>query len=123
YDDRLPINYGIEVLNSNQTWQTVASSESRRPFQSTPTEIEKQLFALQEQRQQQVSVVQKAEAVPMVYAGRFEPPEPIHLLHRGDPAQPRQPIKPGALSQIGPKLNLPADATDQQRRLALADWI
>jgi hypothetical protein len=37
--------------------------------------------------------------------------------------QPREKIGPGALASLGPKLSLPADASDQERRLALAKWL
>ena len=83
--------------------------------------------------------------VPMVYAGTFTAkPAPTHLLNRGDPMQERDVVEPGALGVIPvrfcPNPDLPAleDSTggkapgqeaaaplteDQQRRLALANWI
>ncbi len=60
---------------------------------------------------------------PKVYAGRFEKPPDVHLLSRGDPLQPREIATPGALSKIGPPLTLPSDASEQERRLALARWL
>ena len=59
----------------------------------------------------------------MVYAGRFTAPEPTFRLHRGDPAQKREPVGPGALTGGGPEFDSPADATDPQRRLTLARWM
>jgi hypothetical protein len=35
----------------------------------------------------------------------------------------REPVAPGGLAEIGPKFSLPIDATDRDRRLALAKWI
>ncbi|HEX7899403.1 MAG TPA: PSD1 and planctomycete cytochrome C domain-containing protein [Planctomycetota bacterium] len=57
---------------------------------------------------------------------KFSPakkPRPIHLLHRGDVTQPRQPIAPGGLAAIPVKF--PAFDIDDEgsRRAALAAWI
>lgn len=60
---------------------------------------------------------------PMVYAGRFVKPGDTHLMHRGDPMQPREKVAPGALAAFAPKLALPPDAPDSERRLALAKWL
>jgi hypothetical protein len=45
------------------------------------------------------------------------------LLHRGDPMQPRDAVAPGAIQALSPRLELSADLPEQERRLALADWI
>jgi len=37
--------------------------------------------------------------------------------------QPREPVGPGALAQLSPRLDLPATTPEQARRLALANWI
>jgi hypothetical protein len=58
-----------------------------------------------------------------VYAGRFERPRPTHRLNRGDPMRPREQVNPGAPAALGPRLELPADLPERQRRLALARWI
>ena len=50
-------------------------------------------------------------------------PEPTHRLHRGDATQKKEPIGPGVLSEIGPKLTIAEGATDPERRAALAKWI
>src|SRR5262249_7623526 len=64
-----------------------------------------------------------APAGNKAYAGVFQQPGQTMRFHRGDPMQPRETIAPGALSLIGPKLTLKADAPEQERRLALARWI
>jgi hypothetical protein len=69
------------------------------------------------------SAISKLSEVPMVYAGNFEKPGPTRRNHRGDPTQPREEVPPGALSLIGPPLSLPTGAPEQQRRIALADWL
>src|SRR5947209_7055020 len=58
-----------------------------------------------------------------VYAGRFEAPRPTRRLYRGDPMQPREPVRPGAVAALGQRLELPPSTPERQRRLALARWI
>jgi hypothetical protein len=61
-----------------------------------------------------------------VYAGRFTTPHPVHLLHRGDPEQPRDvvaPRSPEVFDALLEPVALPADAPEQDRRRALADWL
>ena len=60
---------------------------------------------------------------PAAYAGRFEQPKPTQRLHRGDPMQPREAVRPGAPEALGVKLELNADAPEAGRRLAFARWI
>lgn len=137
YFDRTATDYKIEVSLDGQTWQTVASSASRLPMnwlKSGPNsnphfahhlsddDIE-QFDALQARRKSLQAEIDSASRLPMVYAGRFTTPEPTKRFHRGDPTQPREDVPPGGLSQIGPPLAIPADASDQQRRLALAHAI
>ena len=59
---------------------------------------------------------------PMAYAGTFQQPGPVRRQHRGDPMQPREEVLPGSLAIFRP-FALPTDALEQQRRLALADWV
>jgi hypothetical protein len=50
-------------------------------------------------------------------------PGPTNRLHRGDPTQPREAIQPGPLSALAVKFELAGEASEAQRRLALARWI
>jgi hypothetical protein len=56
------------------------------------------------------------------FAGTFRTPDDIHLLNRGDPEQPKAAIAPAALSALG-AAPLPSETAEQERRVALADWI
>src|ERR1019366_6564332 len=67
--------------------------------------------------------LRELEQVSTAYVGRFGAPEPTHRLHRGDPLQKREAVAPAALAEFGPKLALPMNASDAERRLALAKWI
>ncbi|MGB8852692.1 MAG: PSD1 and planctomycete cytochrome C domain-containing protein [Pirellulales bacterium] len=59
----------------------------------------------------------------LVYSGSFATAEPIRKLGRGDVLQPREPVPPGGIRDLGPSLSL-ADATpERDRRVALARWL
>jgi len=61
-----------------------------------------------------------------VYAATSTKPEPTFVLARGDVNAPKQEVYAGAISSVGtiPALfNIPANATDSDRRKALAAWI
>lgn len=135
YDDRAATQYMVEVSLDGSQWKPVASSGDRLPRDyplksgSIPTvaglsPIEgNEIKVLTAKRQALSAELQALSISRMAYAGRFTSPEQTFLLHRGDPTQPRQPIAPGALTQIAAKLDIPAGASDSDRRLALAKWI
>ena len=53
-------------------------------------------------------------------------PRVIHVLSRGDVRKPKEEVGPGALAcvtALPARFQLPADAEEGQRRLALARWI
>jgi hypothetical protein len=58
----------------------------------------------------------------LAFAGTFRAPDRIHLLNRGDPEQPKEEVEPAVLGVLG-ATRLTKDTAEQQRRLALADWI
>ncbi|MFT5468883.1 MAG: hypothetical protein ACI8UO_003996 [Verrucomicrobiales bacterium] len=129
YKDRLPLDYRIEVAGSDGEWKAVAGSTDRKPFDPEqkivpdfdPAQKEhaEQLLA---QKTAQEAEIKKFVDAQRVYAGKFKTPEPMHLLHRGDPEQPQEEVMPAVLTTLG-NISLPKEATDQERRLALAAWI
>ncbi len=135
YEDRLPIGYRVEVSLDGKEWRTVASSadrlggEYRQRITAIPT-LSRVPAAQQGAVRQLVAQRAKIEAeiktlttFPDIYAGKFEQPGPTYRLHRGDPMQKKEEVAPGALASFDGKLALAADTPEQQRRLALADWI
>jgi hypothetical protein len=58
-----------------------------------------------------------------VYAGKFEQPGPTYRLYRGDAMSPREAVTPGGLAVLSPALDLPADAPERARRVALGRWL
>lgn len=133
YADRIATRYRFETSLDGEHWDVVATSADRAPFGqdvSTAALIEAADPAERDAVQRDVArkaALQKElvalTASPMVYAGRFVTPEPIQRLQRGDPTQPREPISPAGIAAFGDRWQLPADATDAERRQALARWI
>ncbi len=135
YIDRLATRYRVEVSRDGVAWQVVATSADRQAFGGkapggitysaegmAPAEAARltELLASRKKLEAEITTV---TTFPMVYAGRFGKPADTHLMHRGDPMQPREKVAPGALASFAPKLSLPAEATDSERRLALAKWL
>ncbi|HEY1190885.1 MAG TPA: DUF1553 domain-containing protein, partial [Gemmata sp.] len=131
FTDRLPTRYRIDVSLDRETWGVVASSDDRAPFapgaagvppgltaggRAAWAELTKQIADLRKQ-------IADLARGPLAYAGRLTAPEPTFRLHRGDATQTREPVGPGALTELGPRLDIPAGATGPERRLALAKWI
>lgn len=85
-------------------------------------ELRKQLtFELEQLKDHQRRLVDSK-----VYAVSSKEPHPVHLLERGNPATPAAQVVPAGIAAIGgvsPDFDLPADASDAQRRVALSHWI
>ncbi len=63
---------------------------------------------------------------PRVFAVKAQIPLVLHRLDRGNPQAPREVVSPGGVKAVsGPSADfgLPADASDDERRKALAQWI
>jgi hypothetical protein len=68
------------------------------------------------------SSVRRAQSQRMIFAGAFREPDPIHLLHRGDPERPGELVPPAVPAVLG-QLELSPDTQEQERRRLLADWL
>ncbi len=133
FADRVAKEYVIEASLDGQNWQTVASHADRKPLvDAAKSEIVRREVTGDERRRLEELLAREKEldarlrdltTVPAVYAGKFTEPEETFRLHRGDPTQPREPIAPGALTEVARPAPLSAEMTDQQRRHSLADWI
>ena len=132
YNDRLAIEYVIQVSNDGKHWKTVvdtaeradSSAEDRHESTLTKLSDEETAFAQRQLEDLQALIAQRRQlAQPEnVWAGQFISPGPTHRLYRGDPMAPREQVKPGAVVALT-NLSLPADAPEQTRRLAVAEWI
>ncbi len=137
FQDRLAIGYRIELAAVDGEWRTVADASDRQPF--NPEVVRKgELPAFSTEglspaeaaegtewakRRDQFEAKAKAtENSRLAFAGTFREPDEIRLLLRGDPEQPKEIVAPAAPAAFG-GLSLGPDTPEQQRRLALADWI
>ena len=134
FKDRLPTSYVIEVADASGTWRVVADSDDRQRYDER--DRTQPAFSTQGLRQDEIAEaqrlidqkrplderLQRISAEQKVFAGTFRTPDAIHLLNRGDPEQPKEPVEPAVLSALG-KLTLTKETAEQERRRALADWI
>ncbi|QDV24130.1 PSD1 and planctomycete cytochrome C domain-containing protein [Aureliella helgolandensis] len=126
--DRTPLAYTLQIGTSPDELVTVASVLTAPAFQDAmahwnfSTEQQAGIQELLDRRADIAGRIAELAAVPKVYAGVFKAPEPTHLLLRGDPEQPADPIFPHTPSVLG-EVALPFDAGDQTRRTTLANWI
>jgi hypothetical protein len=131
FADRLPTRYRIDVSLDGKQWTVVASSDDRlEPSKDAPpmppglspgTRLVWKLAAARlAAMNRDIAELSRANRV---YAGAFTAPEPTFRLHRGDPMAKREPVAPGGIESVGPKLALPAAASDAERRRELAKWI
>ncbi|MEQ8767245.1 MAG: DUF1553 domain-containing protein [Planctomycetota bacterium] len=135
YADRLAISYHIEVTSDGESWIRVASSDDRLPEGDSLRDWPRSLQGLSasdaEEARLTRALATHLEArlpalatPPRVYAGVFDArPAPTHLLHRGDPMQEREIVAPATPEGISPRLVLPLDAGEAERRVALAGWL
>ena len=134
FSDRLAVRYRIEAAQKPGGWVEVASSKDRRPFKGVkpappeydfdkrpPAEAKRgrAMLAGLKQTEQRLA---KLQAQDKVYAGNFSQPGATHLLYRGDPDALREEVDPGAITTFA-SLGLKRSAPEQNRRLAMADWI
>ena len=134
FGDRVATQYVIEVAVEPGQWKPVASSADRRPFTgaaSTPPEYDFAKFPNDKaeqgreflhQLQNQEQRKSQLQASATVYAGTFQQPGPTHRLFRGEPLAQREQVEPGTVAALG-KLAISEATPEQQRRLALAEWM
>jgi len=134
FGDRVATDYRIEASVDGKSWTLLCSSSDRQPmtaekpkepvyvFDKFPEEEAEQGRHLHGELQTFVSQRDQLAATKMVYAGTFSQPGPTHRLYRGEPTATREAVAPAGVKSLT-SLSLPADSPEQQRRLALANWI
>ncbi len=151
FTDRLAVEYRIEIspdAEGDDAWTVVADSTDRQPFGSKPAQAaagQAKAAAGAAKAGDGLAEAERAEVKPLeaektrlqdrvkivlrdirVFAGSFKQPHPVHLLGRGDAEQRREelpPRSPEAFAGLVPPVSLPGDASDADRRTALADWL
>ncbi|MDZ4289815.1 MAG: PSD1 and planctomycete cytochrome C domain-containing protein [Prosthecobacter sp.] len=132
--DRQIVKYRIEAF-ADKAWTTIASSADRKAYANEKTQaqmpeprgITPERVADWHRVRGEIEDLEKRlqsfVSTPMVYAGRFEQPGPTHKLYRGEAAQKREQVTPGAVEAIGAPLHLRADTPEKDRRVAFAKWL
>ena len=132
-EDRLATEYRIETA-MHKDWQLVADSTDRRPFIAgmgrgpefttigLPAAEAREAGELLAEKARAEAGIKTAENGQMAFAGTFRKPDEIHLLNRGDPEQPKEEVVPAVPGFLG-EVKLSRETPEQQRRLALAEWI
>jgi hypothetical protein len=106
----------IEVADQPGNWQTVVPANRQ---QGLSADDAARRAALEKQFADAAS---RLRHLTHIFAGRFRAPDPTFVFRRGNPLEPREPTGPGGI-EILDGFELPADASDQERRLALAKWL
>jgi len=122
YQDRLAVEYRIEVAAEPGDWRLVASSADRASREQ-PAAAVGEAGALARRAEELSVEIERLLAPARAYAGVFAAPGPTHRLHRGDPLQKREEVAPGSIAVLGRPLAVDPKADDGVRRLALARWI
>ncbi|MDP3072235.1 MAG: DUF1553 domain-containing protein [Opitutaceae bacterium] len=133
-----PCDYEVRVSADGAAWHTVATSADREPWTPahgierlraeiiTPEEAAR-LAALERELAQVQRTLNAIPKLRQVWAGIYTPaPEPTFVHQGGDPMKPTNPVVPASLNvldRVTAPYALSADATDGERRLALARWI
>ena len=117
---RLTSAWRIEVAVEKEKWQPVLPSYQGQTVTEAQRQSRKELEARRDELRQQRNA---ATTHPKVFAGRFANPEPIHLLMRGDPGQPRDRVGPGALQILEGYESAPDTASESERRATFAKWV
>ncbi len=136
YSDRLAVQYRIECATSLDDWQLIASSRDRQPFDGKSSKPAKPVYDFSgfpeqdvAQGKQWLARIESARSeksnlqnANKAYVGNFSQPGATHRLYRGEPDQRREVVGPDAVAALA-SLELEDNAPEQQRRLALAEWI
>ena len=133
FSDRLATDYRFETSLDGDEWKQVASSIDRIPFGIGKMEIQYDFAGLGDVEMkaaknslERIQLLEKEKSILLetakAYVGSFKQPEPTYRLHRGDPIASREQVAPGAIAALG-ELRLDNASPEQQRRLAIANWI
>jgi mono/diheme cytochrome c family protein len=132
------VEYEIHVSSDGQHWKKVADSFDRKPY-SPAHARERQIRrnATDDERTRRAELSRELAAVdaqirnvrplPTVWAGNFSQPTQRPIVFKGgNPMRPGEEVKPASLNVLdksAPHYELPIDAPESERRLALAKWI
>lgn len=135
--DRLPVRYRLEVSVDGNAWQIVADESDRAPYGSPYDEaraLERYAQSRARGNDSFADLASKLDELDLLHKRKLEleTPETVfaavsrdcdatHLLNRGDPEQPLEPVAPALPGVVG-SLSLAHEMNDAERRRSLADW-
>ena len=135
YSDRVATEYRIEARRkAEDDWALLVSSATRLPyskaastpdlydFSSHPAERASRGREWKSRLDAATASIKTLSESTKVYAGTFSQPAATHRLYRGEPDAKREEVGPDAIAAFA-SLDLERSAPEQQRRVALADWI
>jgi Protein of unknown function (DUF1553)/Protein of unknown function (DUF1549)/Planctomycete cytochrome C len=136
FQDRVAIDYKIDLAVEPDRWSTVATSKDRVPFATPdtdsrprslnmadfPKELAEQGAQWQRELDQAIEERRKLQSSLAAYIGRFEQPGPTFRLFRGEPLQPKEEVGPNTIKCLG-SLDLTNASSERDRRAKLADWL
>lgn len=99
-----------------------AATQPEYDFAKFPHEKAEEGRGFLQQLEQHAQRKSQLQASAIVYAGTFQQPGPTHRLFRGEPLAQREQVEPGTVAALG-KLAISEASPEQQRRLALAEWM
>jgi hypothetical protein len=133
-----PTEYEVQVSLDGQMWKTVATEEGREPWSPAhgiakarrtcvTDEEAARLAALSRQIAQTRAALNRVPKLGQVWAGNYSQPKDPTFVHKGgDPMKSGAAVVPASLTlldHVTKPFELPPDAAEGQRRLALAQWI
>ncbi len=111
--------YTIKTSLDGKTWQNLVSTETEKTLPDVDRHVRKKRIA----KINQLAKSYFKEGPQEIFAGRFIPPDSTHVLHRGDPAQRGELVKPETFSIFNSSLSLSNKSTGPERRVAFANWV
>ncbi len=134
FHDRLATDYRIELADASGGWRLVADATDRATYiagKSEPAppallglapDEAREATRLSAERKQSAARIAVLDSAGTAFAGIFRKPDDIHILRRGDPEQPMDPVVPAVPVALGATAS-GDDTNEAGRRLRLADWI
>ena len=132
FRDRTATKYRIEVAREPGQWQLVATGDDRLAPGENPVATEQvtlkaefsELQAAVTRLDQRIAEVNRQISLTQsAYVGTFvSQPDPTKRLERGEVTSPQEEVAPN-LPSLLVDLQLPAQASDAERRLAMARWL
>jgi hypothetical protein len=133
FKDRLPVRYSIETSTDGTNWAAAAGHDDRLPPGTPHDPVTTLSWHQQSDSTSELTSVlaefnrlklaqARLEKPQAVYGGQFRDPGTTFVLRRGDPEQRLAEIGPAVPALFAGK-PVPDDASEQQRRLNLAEWI